>query len=80
MRSPPIGSIPCNDSPRFNSSEMGLVSDDAVECLEDRCSICGPEIDQRRARLAAVQELAAAQNIQRVRINSCQIPTFIVLC
>jgi len=45
LKSPPLGSIPCYGSPEFNSSEMDLVSDDAVECLEDRCSSLGPKID-----------------------------------
>ena len=55
LRSPPLGSIPRYGSPRFSSSKMDLVSDDAVECLEDRCSSLGPKTDQRRARLEAVQ-------------------------
>ena len=60
LRSPPPGSVPCYGSRRFSGSEMDLVSDDAVDCLEDRCSSLGPETDQRRARLAAVQESGAA--------------------
>jgi len=38
LRSPPLGSIPFYRSPRFSSSEMDLVSYDAMDCLEDRCS------------------------------------------
>ena len=80
LKSQPLKSIPCYGSLRFSSSEMDLVSDDAMECLEDRCSSWGPETDQCRARLVAVQESAAMQKIQRVNINTSHIPTFIVLC
>jgi len=55
LRSLPLGSIPYYGSPRFNNSKMDLVSDDAMECLEDRCSSWGPKTDQYRERLAAVQ-------------------------
>jgi len=34
LRSPPLGSIPCYGSPRFNSRKMDLASGDAVDCLE----------------------------------------------
>ena len=54
LRSTPLGSIPCYGNPKFSSREMDLVSDDAVECLEDRCSGLGPETDQHKARLASV--------------------------
>jgi len=49
LRNPPLGSIPCYGSPRFNSRKMDLVSNDVVECLEDRCSDLGLETYQRRA-------------------------------
>ena len=55
LRSPPPRSIPSYRSIRFSSSEMDLVSDDVVECLEGRYSSWRPEIDQLRARLAAVK-------------------------
>jgi len=54
LRSPPPGSIPCYGSPRFSSSEMDLALDDAVECLEEKCSSWKPTTDQYRERLAAV--------------------------
>lgn len=72
LMSPPLGSIPCYGSPRFRSSDMELASDDPVDCLKDRCSSLGPEADQCRERLAAVQKIQ--------RVNNSQIPTFIVLC
>jgi len=43
LTSPPLGPIPCYGGPRFSSSKMDLVSDDAIECLEDRCSSLGLE-------------------------------------
>lgn len=55
LGSPALGSIPCYESPRFSNSEMDLLSDNAVECLEDKCNSWGPEDDQHRARLAVVQ-------------------------
>ena len=67
LRSPPLRSIPCYGSRRFSSSEMDLVSDDAVDCLEDRCSSPRPRANQRRAKLETVQKSAVAQKIHRVR-------------
>ena len=55
LRSPPLGSIPCYDSSRFSSSEMDLVSDDVMECLEEKCNGLGPKTDQHKARLVAMQ-------------------------
>ena len=50
LRSKPLGSFPCYGSLRFNSSEMGLVSYDVVDCLERLT----PGADQHRERLAVV--------------------------
>jgi len=49
-----LGLIPCYRSPRFSNNEMDLVSYDAVDFLEDRCSSRRPKTNQRRARLAAM--------------------------
>jgi len=72
LRSPPLGSIPCYGSPKFSSSEMDLISDDVVECLEDRCSSWGPETDQRRTRLAAVQLAQCRSQQQRRRFRGAE--------
>lgn len=45
---------------------MDLVSDDVVDCLEDRCNILVPETDNRKVgnnAFGIVQKSAAMQNI-----------------
>lgn len=81
LRNASLGSTPYYRSPRFRSSKMELVLDDAVVWLESRYSNVRSDIDNNRARLATVQMAHCRSQQQHKRFRGSEtsrihIPTF----